>query len=462
MKKSALLAAFVMLTPVAASDPMSAQSAIAWDMARARDIDNVLPVREQARVFNEVLAWRLDHILPAIMRSEGIDMWLVTNFEYDEDPVYMTLVAKPAMSARRLSILLFHDSPDGFKKLTANWHGPSTSGPMYTNIFTDRSKGANEQFTVVADYIRQHDPKRIAIDYAPHYDYHDEFAHGNGLSAFHKEKLERALDKKYRERLVPAEQICIRWYETRSPRELSLYRHLSGIDHDLIAEFFSNRVIVPDVTTAQDVQWWIRQRIVNLGLDTWFHPSIDIHRSPDDQARYGKDDTVIRRGDLLHCDVGISYLGLATDSQHNAYVLRIGETDAPAGLKALLSQGHRVQEIMFAEMKGGRTGNDILRSSLEQAKGEGIGARIYTHAIGPYGHGSGTTIGMTEKQEFVPGTGEHPLHLDTVYAIEFSVTGPVPEWNNEQVTMGLEDNAAYTSAGANWLDGYPRTLYLVK
>ncbi len=433
-----------------------------WDMSDAGDIRRVLPLRERARVYNEILEWRLDHILPEIMREEGIEMWVVINFEYDEDPVYMTLVPEPIMSARRLSILVFHDSREGFKKLTANWHGSGSAGPMYENIFTDRSRGANHQFTVLADYIKEHDPRNIALNHAPHYDYVDEFAHGNGLSAFHLEMLERALDPTYRERIVPGETISMRWYETRSPRELSLYRHLAGIGHDLIGEFFSNEVIVPDVTTTDDVRWWIRQRINDLGLDTWFHPSIDIRRSQEDTERYGRGDNVIRRGDLLHCDVGITYLGLNTDMQHNAYVLRIGETEAPEGLEELLRKGNRLQEIHLQEMQPGRTGNEILASILERGRAEGLRPRVYSHPVGPYGHGSGTMIGMTEKQEFVPGTGEHPLHANTVYAMEFSVASEIPEWGGIEVSMGLEEQAVVTAEGARFVDGYPRQLYLIR
>ncbi len=433
-----------------------------WEISKAGDIERVLPERERARVYNEILEWRLDNILPAIMREEGVDMWVVINFEYDEDPIYMTLVPEPVMSARRLSILVFHDSEDGFKKLTANWHGTGSAGRMYENIFTDRSRGANHQFTVLADYIEEHDPQKIAINYAPHYGYLDEFSHGNGLSAFHKDLLERALDSKYWDRIVPGEKICIRWYETRSPRELSLYRHMAGIAHDLIGEFFSNEVIVPDVTTSADVEWWIRQRITDLGLDTWFHPSIDIRRSPEDTERYGRGDDVIRRGDLLHCDVGIAYLGLKTDMQHNAYVLRVGETEAPEGLKELLRKGNRLQEIHLEEMRVGRIGNEILNSIVDRGRAEGLRPRVYTHPIGPYGHGSGTMIGMPEKQEFVPGSGEHPLHVNTVYAMEFSVAGDVPEWGGIEVSMGLEDQAVFTAEGARFVDGYPRGLYLIR
>ena len=462
MKKLTFSAVFVIALLFGTFSSVYAQGELNWEISGVRDIDNILPLRERAQVYNELLEWRLDNILPEIMRREGIDMWLVICFEYDEDPVYMSLVPEPIMCARRLSILLFHDSKDGFKKLTANWHGSGSAGYMYTNIFTDRSQGANAQFTAVADYIKEHDPQKIGINYAPHYEYHDEFAHGNGLSAFHKEKLERALDKKYIDRLVSAEKVCIGWYETRSPRELSLYRHLCGIAHDLIAEFFSNEVIIPDITTTEEVVWWIRQRIHDIGLQTWFQPSISIRRSPEDAAIYGRGDDVIRRGDILHCDVGIKYLGLCTDMQHNAYVCRIGENEPPEGVKELLRCGNRLQEILLNEFKEGRTGNEILQSALEKGRAEGLNPRIYSHPVGIYGHASGMMIGMTEKQDGVPGTGEHPLYPNTVYAIELSVAYDIPEWDNTRVSLGLEEQGVFTKSGPNWVDGYPRVFYLIK
>jgi Xaa-Pro aminopeptidase len=446
------------------ADPGAAPQSLDWSMSHVRDIDNILPERQRAEVFNQILEWRLDNILPEILRRENIDLWLVICFEYQEDPVYMTLVPKPQLTARRMSILLFHDHPtEGLKKLTANWHGTGSAGPMYTNIFTAeyRERGANAQFDAVADYIRKHDPKRIGINTAEHWDYHDDFSHGTALTAFNKTKLEQALDPEHKKRLVSAEKVCIGWLETRSPQELSLYRHLCGIGHDLIAEFFSNKVITPDVTTTDDVCWWIRQRITDMGLETWFHPSVSIRRSPADQKKYGPDDRVIRRGDLLHCDVGIDYLGLKTDQQHNAYVLRIGETDAPEGLKALLKKGNRVQKILMDEMKGGRTGNEILRAALRKAKDEGIETRIYTHPIGFHGHGSGMMIGMTEKQDFVPGTGEHPLFPNTIYSSELSVTTAVPEWGGTKVSMGLEEEMVFANGVCRWVDGYPTTFYLI-
>jgi len=425
-----------------------------------RDIDNILPFKTQIELYNKNLEWKLDNILPEIMRREKVDMWIVICFENSEDPVYRTLKTWPGDGARRLSILIFHDSSDGFKKLSATWHGAYASGYFYQNIFTDRTKGAEGQFAAVADYIRKTDPQRIAIDYDT--EILDDFSHSNGLSHINYEKLYNSIDEKYRKRLTSAKKLIMGWFETRSPWEMSVYRHICGIAHDLINEFFSNGVITPDVTTDEDVQYWICERIHGLKLNFWFFPSIDIVRSADNIAKHGKEDNVIRRGDMLHCDVGISYLGLSTDMQHNAYVCNIGETNAPAGIEALFEKGKRLQDINLEEMKEGRTGNEILKVSLERGKKENLAPWIYSHPINYYGHGSGMIIGFPERQEAFKGTGEHPLYPNTSYSMEFSVSATVPEWNNQVVRLAVEEDMIFTKNGAHFIDGRQEKLYLIK
>lgn len=460
LRPSVLILATAVLTAafaVAAPEAGPAPGQRSWQMAGARDIDAILAERARAEVVNRWRAERLETIVPALMRREGIDLWLVINREYNEDPVYMSMVAEPAMSARRLSILIFHDRGDeGVKRLTANWHGAGSAGPFYEAIFKDRAKGWKAQFETVAAYIREHKPKKIGLNISEHW------AFGDGLTAGLMRELEKALDPADRARIVSAEALCVGWLETRLPVEISAYRHINGIAHDLVSEFFSSRVITPDVTTTDDVVWWIRQRITGLGLETWFQPSISAMRSPEDQARYGKGDRVIRRGDILHCDIGIKYLGLCTDTQHNAYVLRLGEAEPPAGVKELLRKGNRLQEIFMDEFAAGRTGNEVYLAALKKAKAEGIEGSIYTHPLGIHGHAAGTTLGLTEAQNGVPVQGDWPLHESTCYAIELSAAHVVPEWGNTRVSMGLEDGAVLGPSGCRWLDGYPRAYYLIR
>jgi len=425
----------------------------------AQDFIPILSLEKRTELYNKNLEWKLDHVLPELMRRENLDMWVVINFEYDEDPVYKTLNTWPGDGARRLSILIFHNSKDGFKKLSATWHGSRADGSMYESIFKDRSNGARGQFEAVADYIRREDPQRLGINYDDAVI--DDFSHANGLSHFHYEQLKKALDKTYQARLVSAKNVVIGWYETRTPWEISFYKTFCSLAHELIAEFFSNRIIIPDVTTATEVRWWICEWIREKKLDYWFFPSLDIIRSPENQSEFGKDD-VIRRGDLLHCDVGISYMGLTTDMQHLAYVCQLDEEDAPEGLQELYEKGLRFQEIVMEEMVAGRSGNEILKASLERGKNEGLNPVLYSHPVNYYGHGSGMTIGRTDNQEFLTGTGAHPLYPNTTYALEFSVSGKIQEWDNQLVRMGFEDNIIFDEGNARLIDGYPQQLYIIK
>lgn len=428
---------------------------------QVRDIDKtVLTEREQAELYNKNLVWKIDNVLPAIMRRENLEMWIVICFENSEDPVYRTLTTWPGDNARRLSILIFHNTPGGLKKLSATWHGAAASGFMYESIFTDRKSGAEAQFKAVADYIRKADPANIGIDY--HNENIDDFSHVNGLSHFHYEKLYQALDPKYRQRLVPAKNVITGWYETRTPWELSFFRHMTGIGHDLIREFFSNAVITPDLTTTDDVSWWIAERIKKLKLDYWFLPDIEIKRSRANTEKYGNDDNVIRRGDLLHCDVGISYMGLTTDMQYGAYVLLPGETEAPAGLKALHEKGKRFQDLCLGEFSEGRTGNEILAKVLEKGKAEGLNPVMYSHPVNYFGHGSGMTVGVTENQVWLKGSGERKLYNNTTYALEFSVASEIPEWDNQLVSQGFEEDIVFTGGRASFVDGRQDKLFLIK
>lgn len=418
-----------------------------------RDIDSILPEKDRAKVMNEILEWRLDHIIPNLMRREGIDMWLIVCREYNEDPVYLTLVPEPTMAARRTSILIFHDKgeEEGVVRLTGSFYG---MGKWYKSIYTDQSK---DQMEVLADYIKKSDPKKIGINES------ETWAFGDGLSASFKALLVETLGPELSARLVSAENLCVGWLETRSPRELSLYRNICGIAHDIVAEFFSNRVIVPNATTTEDVVWWIRQKITNLGLETWFQPSVSIQRSKKDEGLYEDNLDVIRRGDLLHCDVGIVYLGLCTDTQENAYVCRIGENDAPEGLKEALRRGNRLQDIVMTEHRFGRTGNEVLRSSLEKARSEGLSPAVYCHPLGVHGHAAGFVVGLWNRQDGVPIRGDYPLYYDTCYAIEMNNRTNVPEWGDQEVRIGLEEDGVFTAdSGCQFIDGRQTKLFLIK
>ena len=418
-------------------------------IASGGDIPAILSLKEQAAVYDGWLSARLEKILPELMRREKLDMWLVICEEYNEDPVYLSLVPFSSLSARRLSILVFFDrgGEKGVERFSVSRYG---IGTLYPTVW---KAGQEDQWRALGNVVKERDPKRIGINEA------EVFAFGDGLAASKKKLLLQALGPEYSKRLVGAERLAVGWLERRLPGELEVYHHIAAIAHAIIAEAFSSKVITPGVTTTNDVEWWMWEKLRGLGQTTWFDPSISIQRP---KSSPYKDSPVIHRGDLLHCDFGINYLRLNTDTQQHAYVLKEGEVDAPQGLKDALAQGNKLQDILLSEFREGRTGNEVLVAALAKAKSEGLKPSIYTHPLGYHGHAAGPTIGLWDQQNGVPGAGDYPLFYDTVYSIELNAKANAPEWDNQEVTIALEQDAAFTKKGTYFLDERQTKFFLIK
>ncbi len=413
-------------------------------------ISEISPLRQQADIVNGWLKNRLDTIIPDIMSRADMDMWIVACREYNEDPVIMSLLPAPSMSARRRTILLFARNPDGdIERLTLSRYG-------YEGFYEAAwQPDEEEQHACLARLVKARDPRRIGINAS------QTFAFGDGISHTEFQLISEALGEPYASRLISAEALCVGWLERRLPEEITAYSRLVEIGHQIIARAFSTAVIHPGITTTDDVVWWMRQTMHAAGLSAWFQPSIDI-QAPGKSFQFSESPCLtIQPGDLLHCDMGFHYLGLATDQQQHAYVLRPRESEAPAGLRAALRDANRLQDIHLAEMQAGRTGNNVLRSALELAKAEGIRAQIYTHPLGYHGHAAGPIVGLWDRQDFVPGAGEYPLFDDTVYSIELNVLKAAPEWDGQDVRIMLEEDAALTNGEMRWLDGRQESLHLI-
>ena len=317
----------------------------------------VLPERARPAAVNVMLKDRLENLLPALMRETGIDMWLVINREYAEDPVYLTLVPDPAFAARRTTMLVFFDrgAEKGVERLTVNRY------PM-PGYYEAAWEGGDldAQWKRLAEVIRERNPKKIGVNVSP------TWAFGDGLTHGLHERLMAALDPSLRPRVVSAEALAVRWLEQRTAMELETYPQIVALARSVIAEAFSSKVITPGVTTTDDVAWFIRQRYADLGLPIWFMPYVNAQRSglacAEPQPFCGEDG-IIRRGDVLHTDVGITYLRLNTDTQEMGYVLRLGETDVPEGLKKAFTTGNRWQDLLTGEFRTGRTGNEVLAAA---------------------------------------------------------------------------------------------------
>jgi Xaa-Pro aminopeptidase len=411
--------------------------------------DRVLTHREQAALVKGWIQKRFDTVLPALMRREKIDMWIVVSREYNDDPVFRSMSPLTTYSSRRRTILVFNDRGGKVDALSIGRFD-------YDGLYRVVPTGNDEQWAGLRTLVEERDPQVIGVNTS------EAWNHADGLTANEKEQLLKALGAKYAARVTSAEMLAVGWLETKLPEETEAYRHAMKVAHQVIAEAFSNKVVEPGKTTSEDLAWWMRQRVANMGLGHWFHPSITIHRKGGIPPGTAAEQRVIQRGDMLHTDFGLVYLGFSTDTQHNAYVLRPGETDAPAGLKAGLAAANRLQDMTMKAATIGNTGNAALSAARAEAIAAGLTPSIYCHPIGYHGHAAGPPIGMTDYQDGVPVRGDYVFRPDTWHSIELNARQPVPEWDNQVVMFALEEDAALTAKGWEWIDGRQTKFYLIK
>ena len=412
-------------------------------------LPDILSMRERAKVIDRILAERLDTVVPQIMRQEDVDLWLLMSREYFEEPVVRSMLDAKSMAARRRTILIFYDPGDGqpIERLTVSRYG--LAGLFEPSWDPDDQPN---QWKAVANIIAQRDPTKIAINFS------DTTAFGDGMTLSQFRAMSRELPSELRERIVSGETLSVRWLETRIPAEIEIYPGIVRIAHSLIGEAFSRKVITPGKSTAADVQWWYREKLASLGVSPWFHPSVGIQRQGEEDMLRG--DIVIQPGDLLWTDFGITYLRLNTDTQHLAYVLKPGETEAPEGLRQGLKNTNRTQDILIANFRMGDSGNEVLARARAQAVSEGFDPSIYSHPIGSHGHGAGTAIGFWDNQDGDP-RGEYRIRPNTAWSIELTTYSEVPEWDGQRVDFRSEEDAYFDGETVRYLDGRQTEITLI-
>ena len=414
----------------------------------------VLSLKERAVIVDQIQKDRLDNLLPQLMDDNGIDLWVMITREYNEDPVVKTLLPPTWLNARRQTILVFSKNKNA-EGITSAAITRYPFGKLIPSIW-DKEKQPS-QWQALADYIVSKNPKNIGINTSK------AFALADGLVKTDYDALMRVLPEAYKSKVVSAEQLAIGWIETRTAKEMELYEDLVAITHQIIAEAFSSKVITPGETTTDDVVWWLREKVLSLGLDTWFHPTVDVQRANESDL-YAFDSKskfdIIQPGDLVHCDFGISYLSLNTDCQELAYVLKPEEKQAPDFLVDALAQGNRVQDIFTNNFKTGVSGNVILKKSLKQGRAEGLRPQIYTHPLGTYGHSAGTTLGMWDSQNGVAVNGDYPLHPNTSYAIELNTSVYITEWKKD-IRIMLEEAGFFGPDGFRYINKRQEKLLLI-
>ena len=417
----------------------------------------ILNEKDRASKINEFLKYRFENLLPDLMDKTGIDMWILISREYNEDPVLRTMLPAEWLNARRRTILVFYRDKKNntLEKLAVARYN------FGENIISawNKEKQPN-QWKRLNEIIEDRNPKKIGLNFSKYFNIAD------GLDKTDYEEFIQNISNINKQKIVSAQKLATAWIETRTPKEMEIYKQIVTLTKQIINEAFSLKVIQIGKTTTTDLEWWMRQKVTDLGLDTWFHPSVDIQRSSEVNGNHLRSfsnrpsENIIQKGDLLHCDFGITYLRLNSDCQQMGYILDDEEIEVPNYLKEAFEDANQLQDILTSNFIQGISGNKILLNSLKEAKNKGLNPSIYTHPLGSYGHSSGPTIGMWDSQGGVVGTGDYPLNYNTVYAIELNNTTYIEEWGRD-IRIMLEEAGFFGFDGFRYVNGRQTKIKII-
>ena len=388
-----------------------------------------------------------------MMKRHGIEMWIVVNEEFHNDPATPHITPMIPIVGRR-DVFVFIDQGERIERVALVRYAEERLKNHYRMLLPARDKFAEE----LKKLVDARNPRSIALNIG------GTRGQQSGLTYDGYKFLVEALGPENEKKFVSASNFLIEFFDTRLPEELEHYRTAVLATDVITRRAFSNEVITPGKTTAGDVRWWMMQQLNDLGVDTWFQPDIRIQRQATATGTTGQflstanESDIIQRGDLIHVDFGLNYMGLSTDWQKHAYVLKQGETDAPAGLKAALKNTNRLQDIIFSVARTGMTGTQVYEASMAECKNQNINCMIYSHPLGTHGHGLGPSIDFRGNI----GGGGNKIINGSYMSIELNTSTEVPEWNNQKVTIMAEDDAYMTDAGYKWFRPRQTELYLIR
>lgn len=414
----------------------------------------LLTQREQMDVREMWLKKRLNELLLPMMRKNNVSMWIVVNEEFNSDPATEYLVPPIPMVGSRDFFVFVDNGSEKLERIAIVRYSEERLKNHYQMTGVSRDKIAE----TLRETVKKYNPKTIALNYK------GTRGQQNGLSQGSYQFLAETLGAETEKKFVSAASLLTEFFDTRLPEELEHYRTAVLLTDVLTRRAFSNEVITPGKTTVGDVRWWFLQQINNLGLKTWFQPDLRVQRQAKQAATnqqflsVADESLVLERGDVIHIDCGLDYMGLSTDWQKHAYILRENEKDVPNGLKSALKNTNALQDAIFNFARAGMTGAQVYENAMAEMKRQNIEAMIYSHPIGTHGHGLGASIDFRKAI----GGAEEKLRLGSYTSIELNTSSIIPEWNNQKVTIMGEDDAVMTEKGYEFIRPRQTEFYLIR
>jgi cyclophilin family peptidyl-prolyl cis-trans isomerase/Xaa-Pro aminopeptidase len=415
----------------------------------------LLPASRQIEVREGWLARRYQLLLP-MMRSHDIGMWIVVNEEFHDDPL-VAFVAPPRPYVGRRDIFVFIDAGDaGLKRVAITGYAEES-----VQRFFESPEEPSPAAKVLPALVARYQPKTIALSAGGARGVTRSLTHDAWLS------LIEILGSDTAKRVVPAEPLIEEFLDTRTAEEAAPYRVLVEWTEYLARRALSNEVVTPGVTTVGDVRRWLYDQSAAAGLVPWFQPDLRIQRrsqaagSSRGFLAVAREAVVIEPGDVVHLDFGLDYMGLASDWQKMAYVLREGEIAVPPGLARAMANTNALQDALARISRPGKPAAKVFDETMADMKARGITAQIYSHPLGNQGHALGASIDMRAARP-APDAPARRLRKGSYLAMELNTQTPVPEWDNQPVTVMAEDPVHLTDDGWQFFRPRQEAFYTIR
>jgi Xaa-Pro aminopeptidase len=304
---------------------------------------------------------------------------------------------------------------------------------------------------LLKETITRLNPDRIAVNTSRNNVHADGLTHA--MFEFLKEYL---AGTPYADRLISAEPVISAMRGRKTPTEQSRVRKAVEITDEIFKKTYAHiKVGMTEIEVGEYMQKLAREYNVELAWPAENCPAVN--SGPNSPVGHnGPTDIKIERGHIIHFDFGVKYESYCSDIQHVCYVLREGETEAPAEVQRGFDTIRTAVERSREAMKAGVTGNSIDIISREIVTDAGYPEYKYAlgHQLGRVAHDGGALLGpLWEKYGDSP---NQKLEVGQIFTIEpgLAVEG--------YGYIGLEEDVVITVNGAEYLSEPQREVILLK
>ncbi len=455
-------ALFVASTPLAAQDTRPRTRVAATKPSpsslRVPEADSLLPWSQQITIREQWLSKRHEMLLP-MMRRHGVGMWIVVNEEFHDDPLSQYVAPPRPYTGNRDFFVFIDGGNEGLKKFAITGYTEENLARFFDAPTTEPRPPA----ATLRELYAKYKPATIGLGIR------GTCGQTRSLGYDSYRFLAETLGPDAETTFMSAGELTQEYLDTRIPEEMEHYRTAVKVTEAIVKRALSNEVITPGKTTVGDVRRALFDMLWAAGVRTWFQPDLRVQRATGDVATsrgflaVAPEGTVIERGDVVHIDFGISYMGFDTDWQKMGYVLKPGEKDVPAGIKQAMANSNTLQDaLMKRHSRAGRTGGAVFNATMAEMKERGIEAMIYSHPIGAQGHGLGASIDFRSALRSDTTAQNSRLRSGSYISIELNTATAIPEWGGKKLFVMFEDDAHLTENGFVFFRPRQEQFYIIR